>query len=236
MKNSSKAMLVVFIISIMFSLACVRVGEIKEKTVVTPLENAESAELNLKLGAGELKIQAGTIDALMSGYFKYNVPRWEPEVSYHKTGSKAFLTIEQRRSSGITLGRTRNRWDLQLNNRIPLELKLHLGAGEADLNLNGLQLKDIEIHMGVGSLTLDLSGDRTQNLEGSVHGGVGSGTIYLPKNIGARIRVDGGIGSVDASGFAKSGDTYTNEAYGKSQVSIDLEIKAGIGSISLKMR
>ncbi len=119
MNNTTKAMLVVFIISIMFCIACVRVGEIKEKTVVTPLENAESAELNLKLGAGELKIQAGTIDALMSGYFKYNVPRWEPEVSYHKTGSKAYLTIEQRRSSGITLGRTRNRWDLQLNNRIP---------------------------------------------------------------------------------------------------------------------
>lgn len=236
MNNTTKAMLVVFIISIMFYLACVRVGEIKEKTVVTPLENAESAELNLKLGAGELKIQAGTIDALMSGYFKYNVPRWEPEVSYHKTGSKAYLTIEQRRSSGITLGRTRNRWDLQLNNKIPLELKLNLGAGEADLNLNGLQLKDIEIHMGVGSLTLDLSGDRTQNLKGSVHGGVGSGTIYLPKNIGVRVRVDGGIGSVSASGFAKSGGTYTNEAYGKSPVAIDLEINAGIGSIDLKMR
>src|SRR5512136_2412587 len=105
MNNARKAMLFVFMISIMLSMACVRDGEMKEKTVVTPLENAESAELNLKLGAGELKIQAGTIDALMSGYFKYNVPRWEPEVRYHKSGSKGYLTIEQRRSSGITLGR-----------------------------------------------------------------------------------------------------------------------------------
>jgi len=236
MKNVTTTTLTVFMITIIFFPACVRVGDTKEKTVITPLENADSAEINLKLGAGELKIQAGTIDALMSGYFKFNVRRWEPEISYHKTGSKAYLTIEQRRSSGITVRRTRNLWDLQLNNKVLLGLKLRLGAGEADLDLNGLQLKELEIHMGVGSLTLDLSGDRTRNLEGSLQGGVGSGTIYLPKNIGVRVRVDGGIGSVSAFGFAKSGGTYTNDAFGKTPVSIDLDIKAGIGSISLKMR
>jgi N-terminal domain of toast_rack, DUF2154 len=236
MKNVMKTGLLLLTIALIAGAACVRVGEMKEKTVVTPLENADSAELDLRIGAGELKIQPGATDALMSGYFKYNVKRWEPEITYRKSGSKGYLRIEQHKSSGITLGNTRNLWDLQVNNKIPLDLQLNLGAGEANLDLNGLQVKSLEIHMGVGSLSLDLSADRTANLEGSIHGGVGSGTILLPKTTGVRVRVDGGIGSVNTSGFSKSGDTYTNEAYGKTPASIELNIKAGIGSIELRTK
>jgi len=236
MDKAIKAILTIFILSLLFSAACVRVEEMKEKTVVTPLEQAERATLNLKIGAGELRIGGETMDGLMAGSFRYNVRRWEPEVNFYKSGTRANLRIEQRKSSGITLGRTRNQWDLRFTNKIPLELRLNLGAGEADIDLASLLVQDLKIDMGVGSLTLDLSGDRTLNLKGSIHGGVGSGTIYLPKQVGVRVRVDGGIGSIDAFGLAKSDHTYTNAAYGKTPVSIDLDISAGIGSINLKTK
>ena len=51
-----------------------------------------------------------------------------------------------------------------------------------------------------------------------------------------RVLIDGGLGSINAPGFAKNGHVYTNAAYGQTKIQIDLEIDAGIGQIDLKMR
>jgi predicted membrane protein len=84
-------------------------------------------------------------------------------------------------------------------------------------------------------MKLDLRGKHERNLDVSIDGGVGSGKLYLPREVGVRVRVDGGIGSVDAHEFNKNGHVYTNEAYGKSPVTIDISIDAGIGSIDLRL-
>jgi hypothetical protein len=45
----------------------------------------------------------------------------------------------------------------------------------------------------------------------------------------------GGIGSIDVSGLKHEGDTYTNEAYGKSPATIHLKVEGGIGQITLNV-
>ena len=50
-----------------------------------------------------------------------------------------------------------------------------------------------------------------------------------------RVKVDGGIGSVEAHGLIKQGGSYVNEAYGKSAVVIEVEVDAGIGSLDLRV-
>ena len=87
-----------------------------------------------------------------------------------------------------------------------------------------------------GELTVDLSGEQKQNLEVVIDGGIGSATLYLPRHIGVRVRVDGGLGSVNARGMNKKGNVYTNETYGKTDVSIEIDIDAGIGSIDLELK
>jgi len=67
-------------------------------------------------------------------------------------------------------------------------------------------------------------------------GGIGSGILYLPENIGVRVHVDGGIGSISAKGMNKDGKVYTNDAYGNTDVSIDIDVDAGIGSIDLILK
>ena len=69
----------------------------------------------------------------------------------------------------------------------------------------------------------------------TINGGVGSGTIYLPADVGVRAKVQGGIGSVNVRGLSKQGGVYTNDAYGKSPVTIDIDINAGIGSLDLRV-
>ena len=59
-----------------------------------------------------------------------------------------------------------------------------LGAGEVQMNLGGLPLRNVEVNMGAGELKLDLRGNPKQSYDVRVNGGVGSATIYLPKNVG----------------------------------------------------
>jgi predicted membrane protein len=87
--------------------------------------------------------------------------------------------------------------------------------------------------MGAGRVTLDLTGNWQQDMDASIDGGIGELTLRLPSDIGVRVEVDTGIGSVDASGLTKDGDTYTNDAFGESDVTLRINIEAGVGKINL---
>jgi hypothetical protein len=218
-----------------FVAACVEVGELREDYHAVDLDEARSVEVRLRMSAGEMALQGGA-RKLMEGYFEYNVDRWKPEVDYYVSGRQGRLTIEQERRSGVPLGDSKNKWDIQLNDDVPIELTIDFGAGEGHLDLHSIDLRRLEIDMGVGELTLDLTGRRLEDLKVNIDGGIGSATIYLPENIGVRVRVDGGIGSVDAPGMRKSDHVFTNDAYGETDVAIDIDIDAGIGSIDLRLK
>jgi len=216
-------------------VGCEVAGEMVEDSKTVELGRAKTAEVKLDIGVGELRIQGGAKE-LMEAYFSYNIEHWKPEVDYRIVRDAGVLTVRQGESRGMTLGRKRNIWDISLNDDVPLDLNIDFGVGEGKLDLTGLKLKSLDIDMGIGELVLDLSGERENSFDVILDGGIGSATIYLPEHIGVRARIDGGIGSVDASGFKKRGDIYTNDAFGKTDVSIDIDVDAGIGSIELRLR
>lgn len=216
-------------------VGCVPVGEMREEEHSVPLGEAESAEIKIRMREGELNLQGGAED-LIEGTFLYNMARMKPEIDYTVLGKHGKLVIHQGKKSGFTLGKKRNRWDISLRNDVPLDLVIDFGAGKGDLDLRGLTLESLDIDMGVGDVTVDLTGEHKQDLDVNIDGGVGRVALYLPDRAGVRVNIDKGIGSVHARGFTKSGNIYTNEAYGKSDTTIDIEIDAGIGSIELKLR
>ncbi len=214
---------------------CEMAGELLEDTRSVELGGAEVADVILDIGVGELRIQGGARD-LMEGYFRYNIDHWKPEINYRISGSRGILTVKQGKSHRMTTGRKKNKWDVSLNDDVPISLTVDHGVGQGKIDLTGVTLKSVDIDMGVGELTVDLSGERKQNLDVVVDSGIGSATLYLPQHIGIRARIDPGIGSIDARGFSKRGGVYTNDAYGKSDVTIDIEVDAGIGSVELRLK
>ncbi|MBN1221962.1 MAG: hypothetical protein JXB23_01845 [Candidatus Aminicenantes bacterium] len=215
--------------------ACVEVGDLETETRTIELGDAESAVLELNMGAGELNLHGGAQE-LVEATFNYNVERWKPRVDYDFFGKKGRIEIRQGKGKGVPVGSTHNKWDISVNKDIPIAIKIDFGAGEGDLDLRELLLESVDIDMGVGDLTVDITGRRQDDFRVDVDGGVGSATFYLPKHIGVRARVDKGIGSVNARGMQKEGNVYTNEAYGRSDITINMKISAGIGSIDLKVK
>lgn len=215
--------------------ACVGVGETEVETRTVDLDGAESAWVVLDISAGELEVHGGTRE-LMEATFTYNVNEWKPRIGYDASGTRGVLKIRQGKADGIPLGDTKNRWDISLNESIPIGLKVEMGAGQGILDLRDIRLSELDIDGGVGELRLDLSGERDRDLNVDIDCGVGSATIYLPEEVGVRVHVDGGIGSVEADGLSKNNDFYTNDAFINSDIVITIQIDAGIGSVELKTR
>jgi hypothetical protein len=226
----------IFILVFSFlSTACVGVGDTEVETQTIELGDVERAVLELDMGAGELDVHGGARE-LLEATFTYNVTKWKPQVDYHAEGKEGRVTIRQGDAEGIPIGDTKNKWDISLNESIAYDLKIEMGAGQGILDLRDIQLSGLDIDGGVGELKLDLSGERDRDLDVDIDGGVGSATIYLPEEIGVKVTVDGGIGSVNARGLYKRNGSYTNDAFGESDVSITIRIDAGIGSIDLRTR
>jgi hypothetical protein len=57
----------------------------------------------------------------------------------------------------------------------------------------------------------------------------------LPSDVGARVEVNAGVGTIETSGLTRDGDAYTNAAYGVSEVTLQVDLKAGIGQIELQV-
>jgi D-alanyl-D-alanine carboxypeptidase len=81
---------------------------------------------------------------------------------------------------------------------------------------------------------MDLTGDWTDDLEADITGGVGEMTLGLPGNVGVLVDVTEGVGNVSASNLTKDGDTYTNDAYGESEVTLRFNITSAVGNINLE--
>jgi hypothetical protein len=212
-----------------------QVGEMQRESRSIQPENAQSVRVNLKMGAGELKLTGGA-DALMEADFSYNVADWKPQVDYQVSGDTGELSVQQGSGEGIPLGGdARNEWDLRLNDEVPTDLVVQMGAGESDLDLDSLDLRELTLQMGAGKTTVDLTGDYGQDLDASIEGGVGEATVLLPSEVGARVRAEGGLGKINAEGLRREGDSYVNDAYGNTDVTLDVDVQGGVGQINLEV-
>jgi hypothetical protein len=222
MKFSRMKIALVILALAALAAACDEPREVRMETQTVALEGATRVEVTLNMNAGELNVRGADQAALLEASFEYNRDRDRPVVDYRRFGDKGTLQVRRARRHGISIGRVRNRWDLSLSNAVPIDLDINLGAGQSDLDLRGLKLRRVEIDMGVGEMTLDLQGHHQESFD-------------VPADVGVRVHVDGGLGSINAHGLTKQGGAYVNEAYGRSAVTIEVDIDAGIGSLDLRV-
>ena len=211
----------------------VSIGQMRNESKTIEIGAAKSVQVNLNMKAGELKVGGGAT-GLLEANFNYNVPEWKPEVDYQVNGSVGLLEVAQP-GSGSSTSNTRNEWDLHLNNSVPMEMNVNMGAGRTVLTLSGLALSRLELNMGAGETTVDITGDWKKDVDAQIHGGVGRATIRLPKDVGVRVVAQGGLGAINADGFQKQGEAYVNDQYGKSPVTLRVEVEGGVGEINLEL-
>ncbi len=235
----------------------VEIGELVKESKSVEAGDAEFVDIEIEMGTGKLSVSGGT-GRLMEGEFIYNVIGWKPEIDYEVRGTRGHLKIRRPigRSASLT-GRARYEWDIHLNQDMPMDLDIELGAGSSYLNLGSLTLEDLRIstgagevevaltgrpsvrdlrlETGAGDVTVDMTGDWREDAKATIIGGVGRLRLRLPSDVGVRVETKKGIGNVSAGGMIRDGNAYVNRAYGGSGVTLEIECATGIGSIILEV-
>jgi hypothetical protein len=195
------------------------------------LKGAESVDVDLHMGSGQLNVQGGSAH-LLNADFRYD-RKWDnPTVDYHVSGDKGVLEVRQPGES-VDVGPTENTWDLNFNNDVPMDFHVELGAVQGNLRLGEMNVRSLEVQAGVAQVTVDLTGARKSDMKVDVKGGIGQITVRLPRDVGVKAHAAGGIGTVQAHGLKESGSEYTNDVYGKTPHKITMDIQGGIGEIEL---
>lgn len=202
----------------------VEVGEMQDEQESIPLADIESADVEILFGAGDLQVAAGDAETLFSGHFRYNVEEWKPEVTY-ENGS---LTVQQGETSenwGWPDGNAHNEWELELTPAILLTVDLKAGAGEGELDLGGLRLETLNADLGAGDFTVRFDEPNGASMERlTVNTGAASlNMIGIGNASPEHLRIQGGVGEID---LELTGD-WSNSA--------DIEVTAGVGSLTLRL-
>jgi len=171
---------------------------------------------------------------MLDADFRYSYSSDAPRVDYHVDGGVGQLNISQE-SHSVHFGRSENDWNLHFSKGHSARVKVDMGAGQGDLHFRDISLTRLDLNLGAGQMDVDFTGDRKADLTADIEGGVGQANIRLPKNVGVIAHASGGIGSIDVHGLKRDGDSYTNDAYGKSPATIHLKVEGGIGQITLNV-
>ena len=200
------------------------------------LEGATLADVTLGFGAGALRIGVSPEGTnLITG--KVALGQGEHLVrDFRKSGDTAVFTL---RSEGFALfpfvGRWNadKLWDLRFSPDVPLRLNINTGVGESTLDMERLKLTELDLHAGVGKVTLTLPG-RGQ-MQASINGGIGEVVVRIPAGMAARVHATAGLGNSQVLGnYQRQGGMYVSPGYDTAENRVDLEVKGGIGKITIQ--
>ena len=217
-------LLVIFGIALSFSRASGKVHEVE----AVERQGSGPVRVHIQIPAGDMKLSGGA-GKLLEADFKYAGNQGKPNISYQ--AGQLDITQEGRK---FNFGPSENNWDIRLGNDIPMELDIDMGAGQSKVKVGDLAVTRLDMKIGAGQIVADLTGNWKKDLEADIKGGVGNAVILLPEDVGVMVHATGGIGSIRADGLKRDGDEYTNDLYGKSPVSLRLDISGGVGNIELR--
>jgi hypothetical protein len=203
----------------------VEVVELMDEVQTVPLGGATEAAVEVSFGGGELEIEAGSGEELLSGHFIYNIKEWAPDVAYEE----GILSVQQGGDEddwGFPTGAVtdiRNEWELRFAPEIPLEMDLKVGAGVGTLDFTGLKVAELDIDLGAGDFEVRFEEPNTVSM--------------------GRLTLDTGAAKLDATGIGNAGPDHMTVQSGAGEIlldftgdwpgSADIDITAGVGAMTL---
>lgn len=186
-----------------------------------PESGAEISTINIKMGAGSLKLSGGS-DQLIEGTIDYNIEAWKPVLK--REGSTVTLSQQAESTFSLPDGELKNNWDLKLGN-MPLELSLASGAYEGELHLGGLALRKLTISDGASASKLFFDSPNGMAMEELTYH-TGASTIEM---IGL------GNARVQQFEFNSGMGNYVLDFTGENTNDCNGEIKSGMSSITIRI-
>jgi hypothetical protein len=229
-----------------------------KKSIAYPLEDAESAQVEIDSSIGEVLIEALSDSENFIEGDLYSVEEEKIRQNYDIKDDKILYSLSSEWDTNVSpsfsnFDKEHLSWELYLTDEIPLDLSVFLGIGESELDLSDLQIDELYLSVGIGETQLTLpDGQYQAQIEGgigqsvitlpnegqiklNVEGGIGEVVIYIPEDMVAKIYVDRGISGLSIpEDYIRQEDIYVSPNYREGKNYLELYVDQGIGNISIR--
>ena len=191
------------------------------------LRDSGEHRVRVRYGAGRFSLRPTSDPVLFSMNLRYDEERMRPVHEYTPETRSVSLGIdgESERWTRVVRNRNESEMRLQLSDAVPMELRLELGATEARVDAGGLSLSALRVETGAADAVLDFSAPNKARMR-LLDLQLGAASFVLT-NLGnanvERIRVEGGVGSVDLD----FGGTIAND--------VEIEANVALGKFALHL-
>ncbi|HVN56420.1 MAG TPA: DUF5668 domain-containing protein [Anaerolineaceae bacterium] len=200
-----------------------------------PAGSAQEAVVSFHHGAGKLYVSAGLPSSeILSGQFEGGVVE-DVQQNGPSTLVRLSAPTENMVFPPFGPGSYGYSWDCKLNPDIPMTLEFRTGASESDLDLSGVKATSVRLETGASSTRLVLPANAGLT-RASISAGAASLKVEVPDSTAAHIRVKSGLSgiNIDTRRFPMTGDGYESTDYPSEINRAEIDIEAGVGSISVR--
>ena len=195
------------------------------ETVTDPIsipypDDADTPELTLNFGAGELSLKPGDGEDFVSGEATYNVPDFKPKTKVN--GSDVLLEQGDLTVNGVPNFEDdiKNEWDLELGSQ-PMELYVKAGAYQGRFDLGGLSLTRLDISDGAADVKISFDDPNPVEMGVLIYN-TGASNVTLEKLGNANL--------VEMT-FRSGAGNYRLDFSGELQRDAEVHIESGISSV-----
>jgi hypothetical protein len=207
------------------------------ETSVIPMDGITRAEIAIKYGTGDLKVNARADDDVLLQSTAYTKgPEGKPVITVVSSGLSKSVDIEDTEPNGNSrVGQIFPKYlGISLNSKVPLVLSVRSVAGDTSLDLGSLNLTALTINAGAGDIDVDLSNYKGSAFTGRVSHHAGDLTIRVPKEANVTIALDQGFGHISNKGLVMEHGSYSTVVSNPAQPKILLSVEQGAGSVNLE--
>jgi len=197
--------------------------EVTEDISVPLLDDPEAvADVNLSFGAGNLTVEGGAEDALISGTATYNVQDFKPDVTTE--GNSVHIEQGDLNLQGIPNFQDDivNEWNLQLNTA-PMDLHINAGAYSGEYELGGLSLQELTVSDGAADVKIFFSEPNLSEMS-LLEYNTGASNVTLNDLANA---------NVDTIIFRSGAGSYTLNFAGELKRDMLVSVESGISNITI---
>lgn len=213
-------------------------GTVSTQNVQVPLEGAREANVRVQFAAGSIYLGAlgGDSPDLVAGEIRSVGGPVEIERGDEADRARANVTI--RRQSGIPVFSSSNnadRWTLNLNRAVPLNLRVEGGAAEANLDLRQLMVRTLSLELGAASTRVQLP-ENAGLTQVTLRSGMAETRVTVPANVAARIHTRSGLATVDVDErrFPKRDGFYQSADWDTATNKVEISIEAGLTNVIVR--
>lgn len=189
------------------------------------------ATLNLDAGAGTFNITDTTnnlIYAITEGHLNnYKLKRLDSD-------SSSIVDFDMGDKAIFRFGKNyKNKVDIALNSKPVWDMNFDVGAASMDFDLTQFKTKIVDVDMGAASINIKF-GSLYPETKLIVDAGASDINVFIPKESGCNIVIDGALSSKHFTDFKKiNSDNFQTENFDEATNKIYIDIECGVSSISV---